>query len=44
MLVDWLDFTACQPLGYFMPKTFLFDSFLLGIQLFLNSFFIYLTH
>ena len=22
-LVGWLDFTACQPLGHFMTKTFL---------------------
>ena len=29
----WLDFMACQPLlGYFMPKTFLFYSFLMGIE------------
>ena len=33
-LISWLDFTACQPLlGYFMPKTFLFYSFLLRIQI-----------
>ena len=29
-LVAWLDLTACQLLGYFMPKTFSFYSFFVG--------------
>ena len=29
-LVSWLDFTACQHLGYFISKTFLFYSFFVG--------------
>ena len=37
-LVSWLDCTACQALGYFIPKTFLFYSFFVEYGSYLCSY------